>query len=1005
MKMGMSVEGQSGFRFSRLKAQVFLFLIYRVSQLKRMQRQLQSQLLAPVTLFIPMSVAMLLLMVTGTGHAAVQEIDQVRLHPAIPMLDEAGDDVLVSGKPYSSKMTCGTGGCHDYEFITHAFHIEQGREEAVDDFGARRGLPQLVGPGYFGGYNCMGSNNPERLAKKLNASADDFGDLGSAGWIQRCANCHSGGGWMELDRNGRRYDEVDPTTVTEFDGDYYNRGTDENNQPTGSMDTVAQWDWQKSGVVENDCLMCHVDFKALKGFGVQPILLSHGNPVENPKPLDLFKNVRVTELIKKGFFRYANNSILGYINLNLSADPAADQAVLNGFQRDVDSNLQLDADGLPVPNWNEAAFTNGKVEIPMLRFPDNDNCMMCHRTGNSRRGFYGFGENAAATYEEDGTLVEDYQDDVHKGTIWTEANGEGRAIENCNACHARNYYKSASSNVDLDATHNFLKGNSDMDLRNDLDYAPNAKSCEYCHNDAETPSIPSGQADMLGAHLEKWKNSSDLFGYPQDALTRITQTHLDVVSCQACHITDKKKSGKAIKLSYRYRQAEDGTLKIVPYTPKARYFWRDKNSGRVLNKTERDSVFEMRGNGDGSGDHNHDAGDEMYGAIVDPISGAELARVSVSMSHGSLRFGDPEDYAGFLALKGAYDKLLIQKGVTNPDAVLVWSEINAYLISHNTRPAVSSVQCEDCHSRKQDNSFSSLVSADGLLGEGNSRTVTTLLDPRLITEGLVVFDDPYMKVDAAGVVTQNVADVLYATKVDPSMTALRSANAVVMAGVLTRMDASASIEAAGISGTLAEQFTTAGGAHVFSPSYGDRDLRAVVLMTEASGQSDLVFPTYRMQVAFADTTVSAAAAATGMGGLVSRVFSLEALDSNGAEVSNFVTRVLVKLPYEGTSSNLAEVKVITSTNGVDWTAVDEADIAMLVPQSDAASGYVAFWTNHFSDYAVVDSTVSVASPDSGGTSSAESSSGGGGAIGSELLLLSLLAGYGLQRRRKLALKS
>ncbi len=984
MKMGMSVGNLPVHRFKHLRVQGLLYFVLSAA----------------------------LLITANTSHAAW--VDQTELHPPIALLDEAGNPVLDSGKPYSSKMTCGTG-CHDYKTITHAFHIEQGRDETADDFGARRGLPQLVGPGYYGGYNCMGSNNPERLAKKVNASADDFADLDSAGWIQRCASCHSGGGWMELDRNGRRYDEVDPTTVAEFDGDYYNRGTDENNQPTGSMDDVTQWDWKKSGVVENDCLICHVDFKALtNSFGDQPNMYSHDILVENPDPLSLFKYVRRDEMIRGGgFFRYANSAILGYINLNLSAVPEADKVILNGFQRDLaaDNVLKLDAEGLPIPNWNPAAFdADGKVTIPMLRFPDNDNCMMCHRTSNSRRGFYGFGEGAGATYdEEDGSLIEDYKDDVHKGKLWAEANSGERAIENCNACHARNYYRESKFGMDMDASHDFLKGNSDMDVRNDLDYAPNAKSCEYCHNDAETPSIPSGQIDMLSAHLVKWKNSRDLAGYPQDTLTRITQTHLDVVSCQACHITSKKASNgrRVLNPSYRYRQAEDGTLKIVPYNPKARYFWRDENSGRVLNKTERDSVFEMRGAGDGSDDHNHDAGDKMYGAIVDPITGTELARVSVRMSHGSLRFGDPEDYAGFLALKSAYDKLLTLKGVANPDTALVWSEINAYLMSHNTRPAVSSVQCEECHSRKQDNpdgspgAFSSLVSADGLLGEGNSRVVTTLLDPRLVTEGLVVFDDPYMKVDEAGVVTQNVSDVLYATKVDPSMTALRSASADVVTGVLNSMSASAGIELAGISGTLAALFTT-GNAYVFSSSYGDQDLRAVALMTEANGQSDLVFPSYRMRVAFSDNAASAAA--TGLGGLTSKVFSLKALDSSGGEIRNFVTRVLVKLPYEGVNSNRDEVKVITSINGVDWTVVDEDDIAMLVPQSDLANGYVAFWTDHFSDYAVVDSTISSAPSDGGSPASADSSSGGG-AIGPEWLLLSLFAGYGMQRRRRLALKS
>ncbi|MCK4709450.1 MAG: hypothetical protein KAU21_12600, partial [Gammaproteobacteria bacterium] len=162
-----------------------------------------------------------LLVIAGTAQAIVQPIDQPELHIPIPILDEKGEHVLVSSNPYSSRKTC--GGCHDYESITHAFHIEQGRDETSDDYGALRGLTTLVGPGYYGGYNCMGSSNPQSLAKKDNASADDFGDLSSPDYVKRCLTCHAGGGWMEKDRNGNRYDETDPTTVKMFDGDYYSR--------------------------------------------------------------------------------------------------------------------------------------------------------------------------------------------------------------------------------------------------------------------------------------------------------------------------------------------------------------------------------------------------------------------------------------------------------------------------------------------------------------------------------------------------------------------------------------------------------------------------------------------------------------------------------------------------------------------------------------------------------------------------------------------------------------
>ena len=472
--------------------------------------------------------------ISQNALSAPHSMDTPHVHPAIPLLDESGNHVLENGKPYSSKMTCGTGGCHDYESITHAFHIEQGRDEARDDFGLKRGLSQLVSPGYFGGLNCMGGNNPDILAKKENATAGDFADLGSPDFVKRCISCHAGGGWAEKDRNGNRYDEVDITTVPMLDGDYYSRDTNvasndhdtqghsNHDHSNHDMEGIAAWDWKKSGVVENDCLMCHFDFSALKTFDEK---LEQGTP-----PEDHFKDLRVDALAKKGDFRYVNTAIIEFMNLK-HEDGAQNDISLVSFARTAAEEsgsgehgahghgssgpaLEKDEKGLPILSWNSAAFDeDGKAHIPMLRFPGNANCMTCHRTSNSRRGFYGFGESAQATYDgEDGPLVDDYQDDVHKGKTWMEANGEERNIENCNACHTRNYYNKPFENVDLDASHNFLKGNSDMDVRNDLDYEENAKSCEYCHDEAPSPAklaIPSGHDGMLSAHRELWKTSGE----------------------------------------------------------------------------------------------------------------------------------------------------------------------------------------------------------------------------------------------------------------------------------------------------------------------------------------------------------------------------------------------------------------------------------------------------------------------------------------------------------------
>jgi hypothetical protein len=711
---------------------------------------------------------------------SANEIDNPRAHPAIPLLDEDGNHVLNSNKPYSAKQSCQE--CHDYEKITHAYHFETGRDEARDDFGKQSGLLNLVSPGYFGGYNCMGSNAPDALAKKFNAKTTDFSDYGAAGYIQRCANCHAGGGWMEKDRDGVRYDKKDLSTVPALDGDYYNRATNTNNEKVDDKTVVSQWNWHKSGVVENDCLLCHVDFaKNLKS--MNPLLGEIGRHGISRKPRDLVRELRGDGLIKVGHFRYGGSAMLEFLNLNMSDDASKDQTLLSfirGATEQVEGeevlevkNLKLDANGNPQIKWNMAAFDDKmKVTLPMIRYPSNTSCMLCHSTANSRRGFYGFDDNADIEYEEGGQLVEDYKDDVHKGLIWTEDNGEKREIKNCNACHAKNYFKPAYTNVDVDADHNFAKGNSDMDLHNELDYEKDpktgrtyVKSCQYCHEDARNPAIPSGHDSMLAAHREKWRASGDMYGYGKNELDAITQKHLDVVSCEACHITNKAVRGKPFDPLYRYAKSADGKLRIRPYKPKPRHYWQNKSDRYIFSKTERNSVFEVRKDNKG----------KDYGVIIDPVSKKVLAEVSARISHGSWRFGDPKDYAGFVALKKAYDSLLRSKGVSNPDAVMIVSEINQYVLSHGTKPATQSLQCEQCHEKKQNGTFSSLISPNGLLGaKGNRFEVASLPDKRLVDEGLIILDYPYMKITDTGTVVENVDDILYYTGKNPSLSRLQA---------------------------------------------------------------------------------------------------------------------------------------------------------------------------------------------------------------------------------------
>ncbi|WP_456403944.1 hypothetical protein [Thiolapillus sp.] len=899
------------------------------------------------------------LMVTAVAFiapASAQLVDDEKLHPAIPLLDESGKHVLKSGAPYSPRTTCGQ--CHDYEFITHSYHIEQGRDETDDSFGKRAGLPQLVGPGYFGGYNCMGSNNPEQLAKKENASADDFADLGSAGWIQRCESCHSGGGWMEKDREGRRYDEVDPTTVKRFDGDYFNRGTNSENKKADSS-VVARWDWKKSGVVENDCLMCHVDQNRLQIFDKRLKV------EEGPDGRDLWSTLRRYKFIDNGFFRYNATAMMEYLNIkhpagakndtNLVTVAKKDIAIEDGRNgKDVEYELALDKEGVPQLTWNPKAFDkDGKVSIPMMGFPPNDNCMQCHRTSNSRRGFYGFGEDAAAVYDEEGMLVDDYKDDVHYGKVFTEGNGESREISTCNACHARNYYRESWVNVDLDADHNFLKGNSDMNVADHRDYQPKAKSCMYCHDTGPEPISPSGHKNMKDAHLALWKSGGDLRGYSRDELEGITQTHLDEVSCQACHITNKKNRGRGLQILYQYRREEDGKLRMTPYNPRARYFWKDKNSDRVLTKTERNSVFEYVEKEDGS----------KVGQVKDPDTGEVVLEVSARISHGSMRYSDPDTYEGFAALKKIYDKLLTNKGVENPDVAIVWTEINRYLMSHNTRPSTEALECESCHRRKQNGVISSLVAPDSILGSGNVKEVTTLPDPRLVEDGLVILDLPYMQVDEEGKVTESVEDILYYSLVNPSMTRLNNEIAPSQRGQARKVTAVKAMNAAGIWDEKHRKLVIneLGGedSFIFRPNYGVAPIRGISVMTPSGFVMDMIMPYTSFRAALVEdaaVTKAAGKAANKKTRLASDLVALEVINSEGDVISGLMdVDMLVVLPYRGGMNAPGKLQLLASVDGKEWDNLGSGDILAVKPAHDGLSGYAIVRTTDMGYFAIADS--------------------------------------------------
>jgi formate dehydrogenase gamma subunit len=188
-------------------------------------------------------------------------------HPAIYLLDANGGFINPVNSsnadvPFSTKRTCGM--CHDYNQITQGFHFQMGWDVVSDDYGTEEGRPWSLSNGFLGRWYPYAFR---QLAKKENSHPDEIdltvydfiGFSSPGGGEPPCGACHPGGGGFEYDRDGNRYDEhlaANPALAETMDGDYY------------------QSRWDASGVVEADCLICHLEGYS---FGDRVRQLTNGN--------------------------------------------------------------------------------------------------------------------------------------------------------------------------------------------------------------------------------------------------------------------------------------------------------------------------------------------------------------------------------------------------------------------------------------------------------------------------------------------------------------------------------------------------------------------------------------------------------------------------------------------------------------------------------------------------------------------------------------------------------
>jgi len=260
----------------------------------------------PLLIVATVIIATVLLIVTDS---TIQAQEGTPIHPQFPLLDAAGNLVVDSGEPLSTMKTCGS--CHDTEFIaTHSFHTDVGLNSITEPGMQEDGQPWDISPGLFGKWNPI-------TYDMLSPEGDNIVNLTTADWIKRFGGRHAGGGPAVTSREGEPLLDLEPSV---------------NSVETSTLDPatgeLVPWDWQKSGVVEMNCFLCHWN---------EP------------------NNEERVNMLRAGQFAWANS------------------ATLLGSGIVDETNGQL--------AWNDQAFDDEGNLLPEfinVQDPSNENCGQCH---------------------------------------------------------------------------------------------------------------------------------------------------------------------------------------------------------------------------------------------------------------------------------------------------------------------------------------------------------------------------------------------------------------------------------------------------------------------------------------------------------------------------------------------------------------------------------------------------------------------------------------------------
>ena len=483
-------------------------------------------------------------------------------HRPVPLLDWEGNAITSeSTTPFNGRQTCGP--CHDIDTITNGYHFQQGRTDSEghvinkSDF-FDDGRYWIRSPGRMG----QRSQTGRQFAAKNNVHESDV-DLTTPVWVRSCGGCHPGGGQGEFDLDGqllydREWDrfgyEAMGKTEQEarLDTDYWEMDV--------STGTATQAPWDKVGLLDPDCLLCH----RTRTDPVSPEWYQ-----SDLRKLFAFDTIRT----RRAAVMYAYTELRDKEGQPVPALAAAATAGQGWF-----SELDLEGDGPPtlqidytvgLADGSLILDQDGKVNISpeaISAQPTDRVCWGCHVQGSLAYG-NGWFDTRDVHYKHFNRLDdEDPENDIppEKSTL-------------CIFCH--------SSGLD----HNFAKGNSpQLQHRNDHDYA-NFRSCRDCHMD-DSPMRDHAAPEV-----------------PGDVLVHITPPMLDVLSCQACHIpytlhwvyyfmdmaAGRPKVGKSLQYfssdpldpskpdksrwypPFLFKKDSDGKRRLFPWTPSLAIYWAD----------------------------------------------------------------------------------------------------------------------------------------------------------------------------------------------------------------------------------------------------------------------------------------------------------------------------------------------------------------------------------------------------------------------------------------------